>query len=304
MEKLKALLELARPLEWSKSLMNMVFGSFLAIYLANGAFVAAKFNIALFALGAISVICLWSGLYALNDWTDHKKDRLHEVKHHRPIPSGRISPATGLGFSIILIIISFWLGAQVSQLFLFILTAMLANQLLYTIPPIKLKERPVLDLVSGSLVNPFFRFYAGWILFVPAFNAPILYLVFILGLQFGGYALYRLSSKSHEARLGHKSSIVIFRENGIKAIAYLSMLCGGFAFLASALIPRIAPQLSWLGILPLRMAILFVASIALAPFYWSALKDPEGMDMKRVYRLLYLHLIGFLCGFIILFAFF
>lgn len=304
MVSVSALLELSRPLEWSKSLMNMVFGSFLAIYLSLGAFSVQAFNIPLFLLGALSVICLWSGLYALNDWTDHSKDKLHEVKRHRPIPSGRVHPHLGIAFSVLLIIISFAIGSLISQIFIFCLVAMLANQLLYTIPPIKLKERPVLDLISGSLVNPFFRFYAGWVLFVPAFNAPILYLAFVLGLQFGGYTLYRLSSKSHEARLGHKSSSVVFGENTIKAVSYLAILIGGFSFLALALIPTFAPSLKQFGFLPLRFILLFIGSICLAPLYWSALKNPQSMDLKAVYKLIYFHLIGFLAGFIILFVFF
>ena len=46
------------------------------------------------------------------------------------------------------------------------------------------KKVPIVDLISGSAINPIFRFYSGWVLLTQAFNAPLLPLVFIVGLQF------------------------------------------------------------------------------------------------------------------------
>ncbi|MBU0662747.1 hypothetical protein KKH30_00555 [Candidatus Micrarchaeota archaeon] len=164
------------------------------------------------------------------------------------------------------------------------------NQFMYTLEPIMLKKKPVLDFISGSLVNPFFRFYAGWVLFMPAFNAPWEIVLFVLGIQFGGYALYRLSSKAHEAALNYKSSIVVFGEKNIKILAYLGIALGGGGFIFACLNGTLHFKFIWLAVL----------SLLAAPLYLGALRDPKAMDMKKIYRLIYAHYILFITGFIAL----
>src|SRR3989344_5971447 len=89
------ILTLTRPLEWSKSLANML----LAAVIANSfkPFDATTFLLAFLAVGP----CLWGGLYALNDYTDHYKDTLHPVKRRRPIPAGQISPQLALALALL-----------------------------------------------------------------------------------------------------------------------------------------------------------------------------------------------------------
>ncbi len=246
-----------------------------------------------FIWGFASVALLWSGLYALNDYTDKKADAMHPVKKNRAIPSGKVSARVALAFSILLVFVSLSISWFIDGvgLFTICILAMLANQLMYTMPPFNLKKRPVVDLISGSLVNPIFRFYAGWVLFVPAFNAPLPVLLFILGVQFGGFGLYRMSSKKHEKKLGLKSSVVLFGEKNMKRIAYAALAIGGLSYLYATIT----------NILPIVYLFWGLAMILALPFYKTALKDPQNIDMNKMYWLTYIQYLVFIAGFIVLY---
>jgi len=284
-ELVKGLVHLMRPAEWTKSFGNMAIAIVFATYLYN-----IQLDLGLFALGAVAVAFLWSGLYTLNDLTDREVDMLHSVKKHRPIPSGMVPPASALIFSFTLVIASLIIAIYIgSVLFFACLVIMLFNQILYSTELLHLKSRAPFDLISGSLVNPLFRFYAGWTLFVHNFNAPVLAIVFVLGLQFGGYGLYRLSSKEHEEKLGYKSSAVVLGKKRMRYIFYVSLLLGCLSFLLAILNGAFLPRLDFLGFLPLKYVLLPLITLLFVPFYKPAIKRPEKADIKKMYRLMYFH---------------
>ncbi|MBI5553915.1 MAG: UbiA family prenyltransferase [Candidatus Diapherotrites archaeon] len=285
-EKIRAIFELMRPLEWSKQ-----FGNYTIGYLLAGGFSFAnpiQFIYGFLLIGPL----LWGGLYAFNDWTDWQKDALHPQKKLRPIPSGRLTPTQALTAALFLVLSAFAGGLLLNNLlFVVCLAAMLFNHLLYTLPPFHLKKRPVLDLISGSLIHPIFRFYAGWVLFIPAFRAPVEILAFILGIQFAGYTLYRLNSKAHEQELGYHSSVTVFPETMIKISAYLGAILGIGAFFYSI----------WTAILPFKFIWLGILSMASIPLvYKEALLNPQKMDIRGMHTQIYVHYLLFMAGFIAL----
>ncbi len=247
-----------------------------------------------FLLGFVSLAFLWSCLYALNDYTDRHADALHDVKKKRAIPAGKVPEKIALLFSVLLVSASIATAFYVNGfgLLMVCVLIMLANQILYTMKPFNLKKRPVVDLISGSLINPIFRFYAGWVLFIPSFNAPIAVLLFILGFQFGGYNLYRTSSKDHEEKLGLKSSVVLFGEKNMKLVAYAALTIGALSYIIASL-----------TILPITYLGLGFLMLLATPFYLSALKDPQAIDMKKMYWLIYIQYAVFIAGFVLLYYF-
>lgn len=283
------LLQLMRPLEWSKSFGNMLIAAITA-----GIFLGAELELVKFLFGFAALALLWSGLYTLNDYTDRKADALHPVKKQRAIPSGTVQAKTALAFSLLLIVAAFAIGWALngSLLFLACMAAMLVNQLLYTLKPFSLKKRPVVDLISGSLINPIFRFYAGWVLFVPAFNAPWAVLLFILGIQFGGFGLYRMASKAHEKELGLKSSVVLFGEKKLRLLAYASLVVGALSYIIASF-----------TVLPITYFGLGLVMLLPLPLYKTALKNPQETDLNKMYMLVYLHYLAFLSGFALLYFF-
>ena len=190
LERTLGFVELARPVEWSKTLLNMTLAMLIVVYTYSG-----FINPIIFVEGFFSVALLWSGLYALNDWTDWKIDLIHEVKNKRPIPSGKVSPIQGLIFSIALILISLLIAFFIdSPMLVVCLVAMIVNQLLYTTKPFRLKSRKYFDVISGSMINPFFRYFSGIALFIPmsalfSMIPPVLPILFVVGIQFSGYSL-------------------------------------------------------------------------------------------------------------------
>jgi 4-hydroxybenzoate polyprenyltransferase len=84
--------ELLRPRQWTKNLA----------VLAGIVFAGKLLHLDLLARSVLALVafCLVSGaLYALNDVLDASRDRLHPVKCHRPVASGRVSPGQALGVS-------------------------------------------------------------------------------------------------------------------------------------------------------------------------------------------------------------
>ncbi|MFA5763923.1 MAG: UbiA prenyltransferase family protein [archaeon] len=305
-EKIFGLAELGRPIEWSKSLLNMFLASLIAYYIYN-----SIFDPLIFIIGFLSVAFLWSGLYALNDYTDWKIDLVHSTKKNRPIPSGKVSPKQGFIFSIVLIVASFLIAFELNNFLLVLcLGAMVLNQLLYTMDPFRLKSRKIFDIISGSMINPFFRYFSGIVLFVSLYRLqtypfPIFPVLFVIGIQFSGYTLYRLFSKSHDKKIKMKSTVAILPEKIVKIMAYGVM---GIAILSylGLLINGITFKIAALGYLPGQyfIAILIVAVVILVqPSLRYAILNPQKADMKSSYRLLYGMNIAFVIANLLIFIF-
>jgi 4-hydroxybenzoate polyprenyltransferase len=97
-------LRLARPRQWTKNLLLFAALLFSGRFRELGATIQAVAGFVVFTLLAASV-------YAFNDLRDAAEDRLHVVKKHRPVASGRVKPgeaaclalfwgAAGLGLSL------------------------------------------------------------------------------------------------------------------------------------------------------------------------------------------------------------
>ena len=312
-EKLLGLAELGRPIEWSKTLLNMTLAALMVyyIYVPFEKGILVNFNLLIFIAGFISVAFLWSSLYALNDYTDWKIDAKHERKKFRPIPCGKVRPKEGLAFSLILLIISFGIAFVLGNFFLLLcLCAMLTNQLFYTTKPWRLKSRKYFDIISGSMINPFFRYLSGIAIFVPGMLVtttpfPVFPILFVVGIQFSGYTLYRLFSKDHDEKLKMKSTVASFNEKHVKGVAYGVM---GIAILSYlGLLINGFFRINVLGFLPVQYfgAIIIVAIVVLAvPALRNAIINPQKADLKNSYRVLYGMNVAFIIGNAIIFFLF
>lgn len=293
-ERLLGLGELGRPIEWSKPLMNMTLAAFISFYVYN-----SIVDPMIFITGFFSVAFLWSGLYALNDFTDWKIDALHDVKKERAIPSGKVSPRQGLLFSIILILSSFTLAFLLNNFLLILcLGIMMLNQFLYTMKPYRFKSRKGLDMISGSMINPVFRYLSGIVLFVSFFRLtntpfPILPIIFVVGLQFSGYSLYRSFSSNHDKKVKMQSTVALMSEGKVKAMSYSAMAIGVIAYFL-ILINGATFQEKWLGYIPLQYAWAIVGVILLVPLLKDAILSPSKADMKKSYLTTYIMTIAFI----------
>ncbi|MEK6959523.1 MAG: UbiA family prenyltransferase [Nanoarchaeota archaeon] len=295
-ERIAGFVELGRPMEWSKSILNMMLALLMAFYVYQ-----AGVNLWTFVAGFFSVAALWSGLYALNDWTDWKIDLIHPVKRNRPIPSGKVSPLQGLIFAVLLVLISFGIAFALNKALLVVcLFAMVVNQYLYTIEPFRFKSRKGLDMISGSMVNPFFRYMSGLVLFVPPaalFSqiTPILPLLFVIGIQFSGYSLYRLFSKSHDKLVHMKSTVALVPEQKVKLMSYSVILIAVVSYMLM-FINFFFFKFEWLGFIPGQYLYPIAIALIFLPFMREAIMDPVKANMKSQYRIIYIMTMIFIFG--------
>jgi 4-hydroxybenzoate polyprenyltransferase len=293
-DRLLGLAELGRPIEWSKSLMNMLLAVMMAYYVFR-----FEINFGVFALGFVSVASLWASLYALNDYTDRFLDAEHKVKKNRPIPSGKVSPSLALGFVAIMLCLSFGIAYLLGNFLLGLcLLIMVANQLFYTMKPYRLKSRKYLDFVSGSMINPIFRYFSGMVLFVNSGTlvdnmTPLLPLIFVVCMQFGGYSLYRLFSKKDDQKFKMESSVAKISEKKVKFFSYLAIVISMLAYISMIANGYFYKSLFW-GYLPIQFVGALILPILFIPLLKDAVLKPEKADMKVSYRAIYVMNISFI----------
>lgn len=155
---LRAYLEIARPDHWFKNVFVIP-----GIVVAIGTVPAVDWGqLALRTLiGAVAICIIASSYYTLNELLDAPYDRLHPTKHARPVPSGRVNVAAGYAQWLILFVVGAAIAWRVSPLFAATLGALWVMACLYNIPPIRTKDKPVLDVVTEAVNNPL-RMMAGW----------------------------------------------------------------------------------------------------------------------------------------------
>lgn len=139
-------LEALRPGQWAK---NIVVGAgfFFALADRNQGFSRAEALSR--TLVAVALFCAVSGVvYLFNDLHDAANDRLHPVKRHRPIASGRLLRGAALAECLAIGVISLCASFSLGGGFAAILASYLALQLCYTFA---LKRVPYVDTACIAL---------------------------------------------------------------------------------------------------------------------------------------------------------
>ncbi len=122
-------------------------------------------------VGLLSVGCIASSNYVLNEILDAPFDRLHPIKYVRPVAAGRIKTPVAYAEWLLLLLIGLALAIPLaSKGFLFTMVALWVMGCIYNIPPVRTKDVPYLDVLSESINNPL-RMLAGWYI-VTAANVP------------------------------------------------------------------------------------------------------------------------------------
>jgi hypothetical protein len=169
---------------------------------------------------------------------------------------------------------------------------MFINQILYTTKPFRLKSRKYFDVISGSMINPFFRYLSGIVLFISgaelfSIQTPILPIIFVIGIQFSGYSLYRLFSKKHDEKIKMKSTAAMLSEEIIKLASYSAMAIAGLSYIL-LLINGATLKMHFLGYLPIQYSWAIIAPAFFAPLLKNAILSPEKADMRKSYSTTYI----------------
>lgn len=134
---LPPLLEGMRPRQWAKNVLV------LAVPLAAGELLQRDVLVA----SVVAVVCFClvsSATYLVNDVVDAEADRVHPVKHRRPVARGALRPRTALLAGVVLIIVALAMAWWLTRpALVWVLVGYLACSFAYST---RLKREPVIEL--------------------------------------------------------------------------------------------------------------------------------------------------------------
>jgi 4-hydroxybenzoate polyprenyltransferase len=122
-------------------------------------------------MGLLAVGLVASSNYTINEVLDAPHDRWHPVKRLRPVPSGKVFIPLAYVQWLVLMIAGVGIAASISALFAWTMVALWIMGILYNVPPIRLKDRAYLDVLSESVNNPL-RMLAGWYMITSLLPPP------------------------------------------------------------------------------------------------------------------------------------
>jgi 4-hydroxybenzoate polyprenyltransferase len=181
-------LKICRIDHWLKNIF-IVFGHAVALVLYfNLEPDAGFFRNAILSLVPVCLIA--SSYYILNEILDAPFDAIHPLKRLRGIPAGKVKIPILWAIMVGLMLVGFGLAWFLfpNRLYFVTLAALMGFALLYNIPPIRLKDKAFLDVISESINNPL-RLLLGWFAVVPADETRIPPISIILAWWFFGALL-------------------------------------------------------------------------------------------------------------------
>jgi len=98
-----------------------------------------------------------AGIFVLNQYFDRETDKLNDLKKSLPIPAQNISPKTAMIIFFFLNIVSVLTVLLTDANLLPLFLSYIALGICYSVPPVSLKKRPILDVIAvgvGSGVLP------------------------------------------------------------------------------------------------------------------------------------------------------
>lgn len=208
--------------------------------------------------------------YIVNEITDAPYDAYHPVKKSRPLVKGEIRRSVLLFLWLILVGIALGTAYLCFNLnFLFSLMGLLVAGLIYNIPPIRVKDIPLLDSTAESANNPI-RFLIGWYILKTSFPPLTLLLAWWV---FGNFLMVgkRVAEKkflTQEESAGYRRSL---KRYNFKMLVGFMILNALLFLVFFSLFAVESGLLSFLYSLPLII-------IYLAMFMKKSLQDRDGAE--------------------------
>lgn len=212
---------------WVKNVFY-VSGAAFAVFLTRSPFTATQAQqlaITFVVLGLIA-----SANYILNEIIDSPFDRLHPVKKHRAVPSQKVSVPVLYLIQIALLVAALFVADRfLPRPILFVALSFFVSGLIYNVRPIRLKDIPVIDVITESVNNPI-RFLAGWYVITTS-TPPMLFLLsfwalgafWMAGKRYGELVFLK-ESQSDVA--GYRKSLAFY--NSTMLLALLAASCAVF----------------------------------------------------------------------------
>jgi len=207
-----------RPRGWIGAFISVAIGASFALdHLTLQTII--KLVEVFFVLGPFTA----SPLYIINDIYDQELDIKHPYKRTRAITSGEISTLEGLVLSGILLVMGLTVGYLINKMLIVIIFLMVLLQVLYSVPPFRLKDSKV-DFIFGGPLNHALRLCAGWSLFRPLTEAPFIFFSGLVTVICIPYIYYKIIHK--DLRISEKSLVSVWNEKQIGLLISLLLISG------------------------------------------------------------------------------
>jgi 4-hydroxybenzoate polyprenyltransferase len=203
--------------------------------------------------------------YVINEILDASSDAEHPTKKNRPIPSGRVNVDVLLLLDAILLLATMIISVLVFRpAFSILLMVYLFSAAMYNMRPIRMKDKPFLDIINES-ASPPIRFLIGWCALDGRLVAPPLIAILLLW-ALGAYIMTgkRLAElrRLNDDAARYRESFRYYTEGALRRMFVSSAALAGFFFLLLAFMQK--PYLLYSAPLVL---------ICLAWFYRLTLQD-------------------------------
>ena len=145
-----------------------IFPGFILGYYISG----KGIDISSVAICLISSILIASSNYVINEIVDKKFDKHHDLKKNRGLASGSIKTKSAYILYFTLILSGLFTASLLDNFFFFsVIIVFIVSGWIYNIPPVRLKDIPIADVICESFNNPI-RFMLGFSLFFNKITIP------------------------------------------------------------------------------------------------------------------------------------
>ncbi|MDA3917533.1 MAG: UbiA prenyltransferase family protein [Deltaproteobacteria bacterium] len=223
-------------------------------------------------LGVFATCFAASANYCINEYLDAEFDRLHPKKRNRPCALGLVRFEFVILQYFLLCLISIIMGWNINIAFCSTIVLFLIMGVFYNVSPIRLKDKPFIDVLTESLNNPI-RFLLGWFIIIPILLPPSSGL---LAYWFGGAFLMTIKRFAELRTIGkevskkYRPTFKYYTQEKLLIVLFFYALCAAF-FLGIFLFKyRIEMVLSF----PF-LALLFAAYFRLGLKSDSVVQNPE-----------------------------
>lgn len=225
-----AYISVFRPDHWVKN-------SFILIGVAAAYFAGIPFSLSDTAVDIIIAFALTSlaasANYGINEILDCERDKEHPTKCNRALPSGLVPKYRAwIGCAILYVVVLF--GVYLVSFWTYLsVISLLVMGILYNVPPVRLKDRVYIDVLSESLNNPI-RLSIGWFavqnIYVPPVSFTTSFWLFGAFLMAGKrFAEYRYignpeRAASYRNSFGHYNEVSLLISMMVYATGFLYLL--------------------------------------------------------------------------------
>jgi len=295
MNKIKSYFSLLRPFTLIFPFVSAIFLSALALGYHNKLHEIFDYTIPILCGGFALMLCN-SASNCLNQVWDLREDRLHPEKRNRPVANGEISESEALSLAIFGLILVVILCSFVNTLFTIFVGLILLFAFAYSVPPMRLKKRLVLNNLCLSIPRGFLGVLACVSIVAYPFEITFICIGLILFLfAFGVNPVKDISDIEADKKVGIKNLCTVY---GVKKAMIISSAFVIIPYFLLVIFP-------YLKLLPFNTIYLLSLVPIGAVMVWLMFHNPEKKgrtENTTLWGLFYLHAIAYVVGFMVVYT--